>query len=328
MNEHRIPFQDAFGIVGTSALLALIVIGLPPARLAEGRRNASAEVPKTSRQHLLETYSRLPLSFEANLGQTNKQVEFLSKGQGFTVFLTPGGEAVLVLGKSMPKCTLLGPDRLSTTVKPQSEAAPPSVLRMKLVGARRVPQVEALNKLSATANYFIGNDPQKWRTDVPTYEKVRFYRIHPGVDLVYYGSQRHLEHDFIVAPGADPSSIQLAVEGGERLSVDAQGDLVLAMKDGEVRFQKPLVYQERYGLRHEILSSYKLKGTNQICFQVATYDRQRPLIIDPVLSYSTYLGGSSDDAGTGIAVDSAGNAYVTGYTSSANFPGASSSTIQ
>jgi len=309
--------------------LALIVLGFRPEPLAETPRNKSGDIPKATKQHLVEAYGKLPLSFEANVGQASRHVAFLSRGEGYTLFLTRHAEAVLLLGTSAPNRTPAQPaDKLSALVAPQPEAAPPSVLRMKLVGARLVPQAEALNELPAKANYFIGNDPQKWRTDVSTYGKVRFHGIYPGVDLVYYGSQRQLEHDFIVAPGGNPSSIQLAVEGSERLSVDAQGDLVLAMKDGEVRFQRPVVYQERNGLRHEILSSYKLRGANQICFQVAPYDRHRPLIIDPVLSYSTYLGGSSGDAGTGIAVDFTGNAYVTGYTSSTNFPGASSSTIQ
>src|SRR6266478_9316153 len=170
----------------------------------------------------------LPITFEANEGQTNSQVKFLSRGQGYTLFLTRRAEAVLVLSKSALKSPLAQPgDRLSDVVKPQPEATPPAVLRMKLVGARLTPQVEGQEELPGKANYFIGNNPKKWRTNVPMYAKVRMHAVYPGVDLVYYGNQRQLEHDFIVAPDADPGSITMTVEGAERLSLDVQGDLVL-----------------------------------------------------------------------------------------------------
>jgi len=324
--NRKIFFRGAFG---TSILLALTVIGFRPEPLAEAARNGSGDIPKAAKQHLVETYGKLPLSFEANLGQTSSQVKFLSRGQGYTLFLTRHAEAVLALGKTAPKRTLVQPvANLSAVVEPQPEPAPPAVLRMKLVGAKRTPQVEGLGKFPGNANYFIGNDPKKWRTNVPTYAKVRYREVYPGVDLVYYGNQRQLEHDFIIAPGTDPGSITMAVEGAERLSLDAQGDLVLAMKEGEVRFQKPMVYQEIDGVRREIPSSYMFKDAHQVGFQVAAYDVSRALVIDPVLAYSTYLGGSSDDMGRAIAVDSGGNAYVTGITFSTNFPGASSSLIQ
>jgi len=244
--NRKIFFRGAFG---TSILSALMVIGFPPEPQVEAARNGSGNIPKAAKQHLVETYGKLPLSFEANLGQTSSQVKFLSRGQGYTLFLTRHAEAVLVLGKPAPKRTLAQPvAKLSAVVEPRPEAAPPAVLRMQLVGAKRTPQVEGLGEFPGKANYFIGNEPKKWRTNVPTYGKVRYREVYPGVDLVYYGNQRQLEHDFIVAPGIDPGSITMAVEGAERLSVDVQGDLVVATKaDGEVRFQKPVVYQEVEG---------------------------------------------------------------------------------
>lgn len=190
--------------------------------------------------------------------------------------------------------------------------------------------MEGLGELPSKSNYFIGNDPKKWYTNVPTYAKVKYPEVYPGVDLVYYGNQRQLEYDFVVAPGADPKIIQLAFEGADRMETDPQGDLILHTAVGDVRLRKPQVYQEINGIRQAIPGSYILlpqslgenrdKGVQRVRFEVAAYDVSKPLIIDPVLVYSTYLGGSGFDQGYGIAVDAAGNAYVTGFTSSANFP--------
>src|SRR6266576_230582 len=200
---------------------------------------------------------------------------------------------------------------------------------MKLVGAKLTPQVEGVDEFPGKANYIIGNDPKKWGTNVPTYAKVRYREVYPGVDLVYYGKQRQLEHDFIVAPGADPSSITLGFAGAEKMSLDPRrGALVLSVKGGEVRFEKPRIYQELGGTWREISGGYVLKNANGVGFAVAAYDANKPLVIDPTLFYSTYRGGSGEDLGLGIAADGVGNAYVTGYTLSTDFPGASSSTIQ
>src|SRR6266513_519626 len=315
------------GIFATSILLALMLLGFRPEPLAEAARNGPGDIPVATKQHLLETYGKLPLSFEANLGQTSSQVKFLSRAQGYTLFLTRHAEAVLVLGKSAPKRTPAQPaDKLAAFVEPQREAVPPAVLRMKLVGAKLTPQVLGVDEFPGKANYIIGNDPKKWRTNVPTYAKVRYREVYPGVDLVYYGKQRQLEHDFIVAPGADPSSITLGFAGAEKMSLDPRrGALVLSVKGGEVRFEKPRIYQELGGTWREISGGYVLKNANGVGFAVAAYDANKPLVIDPTLSYSTYLGGGGDDLGLGIAADGAGNAYVTGETGSTDFPGAISS---
>ncbi|TMI11754.1 MAG: hypothetical protein E6H40_03915, partial [Betaproteobacteria bacterium] len=164
-----------------------------------------------------------------------------------------------------------------------------------------------------------GKDPAKWRTNVPTYAKVHYRAVYPGIDLVYYGNQRQLEYDFVVAPGADPNRIVLGFQGAERLEINAEGELVLHA-GGEVIHQRvPVIYQEIDGVRTKIEGRYVLKDAHRVGFQVAAYDPSRPLVIDPTLVYSTYLGGSGGDVGHGIAVDAAGAAYVTGLTGSADF---------
>src|SRR2546427_1923700 len=166
----------------------------------------------------------------------------------------------------------------------------------------------------------MGSDPANWRTDVPTYAKVRYKNVYPGIDLIYYGTQRQLEYDFVVSPGADPKRIRLGFQGVDKLEVDAQGDLVLHTATGVIRQRKPVIYQEVEGARREIAGGYVLEGARRVGFRVAAYDARRPLVIDPALFYSTYLGGNSSDEGLAIAVDTAGNAYVTGATSSTDFP--------
>src|SRR5688572_27814964 len=264
-----------------------------------------------------ESYGKLPLHFEANHGQAHEDVRFLSRGPGYSLYLT-AGEAVLVLTPSNKDAK-----RKQHDAQAQPEAKAPvksAVLRMGLVGAARKPLVSGIEDLPGKANYFIGNDPAKWRTNVPLYGKVHYREVYPGIDLVYYGNQRSLEYDFVVAPGADPKKILLAFSGADNIEIDAQGDLVLGAAGGTVRQKKPVIYQDIDGLRTEIEGGYVRNGAKRVGFKVAAYDRSRPLIIDPVLSYSTYLGGSGNDDGRGIAVDGAGSAYVTGNTTSTNFP--------
>jgi Beta-propeller repeat len=264
-----------------------------------------------------DSYGKLPLSFEANHGQADGRVKFLSRTGGYTLFLT-GDEAVLALSAGKAKNKFPVETRLAASpreAKSNSNSIPESatgtVLRMKLRNANPAVKVTGTDELAGTSNYFIGNDPAKWRTNVPTYAKVKYEGIYSGIDLVYYGNQRQLEYNFIVAPGADPRRIAFDVSGAKRIRRDAHGDLVLKVGEGEIRWHKPVVYQEKEGARQEVAAHYAITDKNRVRFELAKYDANQPLYVDPLL-YSTYLDGSGEFYGGGIAVDSSGNAYVTG----------------
>jgi hypothetical protein len=279
-------------------------------------------------------YAKLPLAFEPNAGQTDSQVKFLSRGRGYTLFLT-GNEAVLSLaGAAVDSSRSRGAERTSSRTDR-------SVVRMKLLGANENASVVGTAELPGKSNYFIGNDSKHWRTNVPTFADVKYSNVYPGVDLVYYGNQGgQLEYDFVIAPGSDPRVIRLTVAAastrsakGDRrpspLAIAANGDLIVKADAGAIRFHKPLVYQNgSSGARcavgtdqcREVRARFVLAASNQVSFAVGAYNRAEPLIIDPVLVYSTYLGGNGPDYGYGIAVDSSGAAYVTGSAGSTNFP--------
>jgi hypothetical protein len=248
-------------------------------------------------------YGQVPLSFEANQGQADARVDFLARGSGYGLFLTPT-EAVLSL--QPPAAT-------------DADQAPAGdVLSLRLLGANRHAQAEGLDQLAGTSNYLVGTDPGQWHTDIANYGQVAYDGVWRGIDVVYYGNQRHLEYDFVLEPGADPGSIKLQFQGARGLELDGQGNLVLQTAGGDVVQQAPVLYQEIGGVRHAVSGHYVLKGQGQVGFEVGAYDPTRPLVIDPVLSYSTYLG--KGDYGFGIVVDGSGSAYVTGYTSSTQFP--------
>jgi len=202
------------------------------------------------------------------------------------------------------------------------DKAQTEVLRIKLVDANPSIKIDGMDRLAGKSNYFSGNNPKNWHSNIPTYAQVKYRNVYPGIDLVYHGaSQRQLEYDFVLAPGADPKAIGLRFEGATRLAFNRDGDLIVHLPDGgEVIHHAPLVYQERDGKRTRVDGKCLLRNTNTITFDLASYDRSRTVYIDPGLSYSTYLGGNEFDEGYAIALDSSGDAYVTGITESTNFP--------
>ena len=275
---------------------------------------------------IASNYGKLPLSFEANQGQVDPRVRFLSRGNGYSLFLTDK-EAVLSLrkaekgGPAAPMGSLAAKSQAKKTPSFESD-----VVRMQLAGASSRLAVTGADELPGMANYSIGNDPSKWHSNVPTFGKVRYEGVYPGVDLVYYGNQQQLEYDFVIKPGADAKSIRVRFAGAKKLRLDENGDLEVIAKNGKIAFRKPVVYQEMAGERHSIEGHFTLLAGGEAGFAVADYDRARPLVIDPTLSYSTYLGGGNGATyGTAIAVDGSGDAYVTGVVYATDFPASSGS---
>jgi uncharacterized repeat protein (TIGR01451 family) len=275
-----------------------------------------------------KAYGKLPISFEVNQGQTDKSVRFLARIAGYTLFLTPD-EAVLSLH---PKHAATFNTRTSAThansIQPRpvnivtsASAKSSTTVRLRLLGANRSADVTGLEPLPGKSNYFLSDDPAKWHSDIPTYAKVRYRNIYPGVDLVYYGNQQgNLEHDFVVAPGADPNAIAISLPGNDGIVPASNGDINVRTETGAVTLQRPVAYQIVRRQRKTVSASYMLADNGQIKFRVGSFDKNLPLVIDPVLQYSALLGGSGDDYGRSIAVDASGNAYLAGTSLSVDFP--------
>lgn len=251
----------------------------------------TAEVKMT----VSENYGKLPLSFERNMGQSAKAVKFLSRGNGYTVFLT-ATEAVFSL-------------------RPVPDASR-AVLRMKLAGANQDASVEGDQPLPGKVNYMIGNDGHKWHTGIPTFRQVRYSNTWPGVDMVWYGTQNQLEYDFVIKPRSDVSQIRLSFSGADKLRINETGDLLLQVNGEEMVQSAPVIYQDGDQGRVTVSGKYVLKGTHEVGFEVGPYNVNRPLVIDPILVYSTYIGGAAADTGLSVAVDNSGRAYLAGVTSS------------
>jgi hypothetical protein len=260
--------------------------------------------PAPDKAGIAESYGKLPINFEPNVGQVDGPVDFLARGNGYSLFLN-GKEAFLRL-------------------KPH-KGNKPAAIRMSLPGANDSPKAIGLDQTEGKTNYFIGSDPAAWRTDVANYAKVKYESVYDGIDLVYYGSGQQLEYDFTVSPNTDPDRIRLKFTGITRAAIEPEtGDLLLSTTGGLLRQHRPVVYQEAEGLRTEIASSYKIAkapgGETEVGFKLAAYDRSKELVIDPVLTYGTYLGGNAFDEGRSIAADAAGNAYIVGTAASLDFP--------
>lgn len=293
----------------------------------EGRGNFNADSATPASERAAEesagaAYGNLPLSFEANRGQTDRKVQFLARTGGYSLFLT-STEAVLSLSGNAadePRAEA----GAARGREPKREANSHAVLRIKMVASNPAAAAAGLDELPGKVSYYVGSKPEDWHTNIPTFARVQYTEVYPGIDLVYYGNGGQLEYDYVVAPGADPADIRLAFEGATKMSINGEGDLVLDTEGGQVVQHAPTVYQEIEGARKVVASRYVLGGKNEVGFEVGAYDDALPLVIDPTLTYSTFLGGNDYDYAYDIAVDTAGNAYVTGQTDSTNFPQAPS----
>jgi hypothetical protein len=310
-------------IVGSVCALVFALVAVAPTQSQSGTaltQSALAQQPDAGKRMVVEAYNKLPLGFEPNRGQTDSEVKFLSRGDGYALFLTSEG-AVLTLRR--PETNVWREaDAFQDKESPEEAVSiDRAVLTMSLLGVNRDAQVQGLQELAGKCNYFKGNDPKKWVTGVPTYAKVEYQGIYPGIDVIYYGNQRQLEYDFVIAPASDPGLITIGFEGADNLEIDGEGNLILHNDGRDVIVHSPVIYQETNGARHSIAGGYEFKSRNQVGFQVGSYDHSKPLIVDPlILSYSTYLGGRNQEVWGGIAVDGYGCAYVTGYTYSNDFP--------
>jgi hypothetical protein len=271
----------------------------------------------SSTSHKAVSAEQLPISFEVNQGQADSQVRFLAHGPGYSLFLTPQ-EALLALSTSGHGSSASSPDAADPSLL--TPARPPTLVGMQFLNANPQPKLTGENSLPGIVNYLLGNDPAMWRTHIPTFAQVRYQSIYSGIDLLYHSNQGHLEYDFVVAPGSDPSQIHLRFTGVERLSLDSQGELLLHLPAAILPEGAPQVYQTVNGTRRQIASSYVLQGTQDVGFALGDYDTSKPLVIDPTVLFSTTLGGLANDYSTGLAVDRMGNTYITGSTSSSDFP--------
>lgn len=293
-------------MVAAMALLGAGAAGTQPAAGPEGQ---------ASLQDIARAYSRLPLSFEVNQGQTDTRVKYLARGSGYNVLLRPAEAEIKLRRQQAGHRT----DRINGRAALLAEPERASVT-MQLVGADPTARGRTEHRLASVSHYLQGRSDSSWIRNVPHYERVRFENVYNGVDVVYYGNQRQLEHDFVVAPGADPKQVQLAFEGARSVEIDPSGNLSIDTGSGSLGLQKPLVYQEIEGARLHIDSAYVLADNGKVGFQIAEYDDSKPLVIDPVLLWGTYLGGSGLDQGNGLALDPEGFVYVAGSTDSVDFP--------
>jgi len=308
------------------ALLQFLVF-MPIASLAADNAKAptlqKTEITVAKKAAVAKSYGKLPLYFTENKGQVDGRVKYYEKSSGHATFFTNEG-VVLALTKSI-KEGKEKPSPLGNAMKENKDKKfTTEAVRLSFIGANKTVKITSESPLPGHVNYFIGNDKTKWQSNVPTYEAVTYENIYDNIDIKFYGNNKNIEHDIIVRPGGEPSAVRFAYEGIKGLKITEDGNLRARLADGEIIEKKPIVYQVINGKRKAIHGSYRIlkdeDGSFTYAYDVAAYDHTKELVIDPVLVYSTYLGGSYDDIGNDIAVDSAGNIYLTGSTLSLDFP--------
>ena len=295
----------------------------PPALDTPVRESANASAVRAS----FNASGRFPRYFLMNQGQADLQVKFLAQGPGSNLFLTPKG---LVLSWMRPNPAGAGDGKAAAT-EAKAEAgldhpssanqAVVSSLHLELAGANPSVNVVGIEELPGKTNFLLGRNPHHWLTNVPRFKKIAYHQIYPGVDLVFYGNEGHLEYDILLSPGADLKQVKLAFRGTDGIGIDGAGDLVMTVGYEEILQRRPVVYQMVDGQRRELRAEYVLSGKEEVGIAVEGYDPGQPLVIDPVLVYASYLGGSEAESGEALALDAAGNVYLTGFTkSSVDFP--------
>jgi Beta-propeller repeat/Cep192 domain 4 len=308
-------------LCASTAAFAVVALGLAvtPTRSEPrhpGKRHAAHDSDNAASSAAVgNQYGKVPLSFEPNVGQSDVSVQYIARGNGYSLFLSSKGTAFLLKADSSARRQ----DIKKFSPEP-SHFERGSSLRLQFPNsdpkALMTPFEEQIGKI----NYLIGNDPKSWHVNIPTYAKVKQRNLYPGVDVVYYGTQQRLEYDFVVSPGANPRMIELAFSDADKVRLDENGNLVASVAAGDVSMRKPVAYQQdSKGQRQLVAANYVLRGKHA-AISVDSYDLKRELIIDPILEYSTYLGGSNIDGGNAIAVAQDKTAFIAGGTFSTNFP--------
>jgi hypothetical protein len=304
------------------------------ARTVSVARAASqpAAVTPATRARINASFAALPLAFEANEGQTDPQVKYMARGNGYKLYLT-SSEAVLTLPSARASSEVsrmiedkrLGPAKverlLRKGVSAKAQQNSVAVLRMQMLRSNPKTRLIAEDQQVGKINYLIGKDSSKWHSNIPLFGRVTYRDVYPGVDLAFHGVTKQLEFDYLVSPGADPGLIALGFEGADKTQISADGDLILSTATGPVQVHRPFAYQEMNGSRQKVDARFVAKGGSEFSFALGAYDPSRQLVIDPTVTYSTYFGGNLADYGLGITVDTAGNAFVTGASDSATLPG-------
>jgi len=307
----------------TIRLMALglsLVITLSLPRIAPGYRNSSFAL--SDKFVNPPSPGNLPLRFEdVPRTRTPSEYDFVGRSASATFFLSRAGATLLL---RQPRVDSVSASLQDFRHKRRRGIA---IVKLALCNANPQAKIERQNLLSAKTNYLVGKDPGRWRTNVSNYAKISYRDVFPGTDISYFGDRNRLEYDFTVNPGANPAAIALDIGGADKVSIDAAGNLRIRIKDGELVQRKPFAYQEIGSVGRPVSASYELKAPNRVGFRIGNYDVSKPLVIDPVLAYSTYVGGAGNDQATGIALDSAGKAYITGVTTSTDFP-INSGTVQ
>ena len=293
-------------------MLAMVALGVPAFAVR-------ALEPRLLPPPKLSPLGNLPLYFEANRGPTAAAFPFLARGRGCNFFVSPN-HALLTLTRFDAPAATTRDERANT---PGGRLAVTRQLQFDFVGANRDARLTGGDELPGKANYFLGSDPARWSSAISLFTQIRVEQIYPGVDLVYYGNNRRLEYDFVLAPKADPAVIAIRFTGADRIRVDREGNLVFTLGRDEISQPKPIVYQVVRGQRKEIPGSYLLADQRTVTFKLGNYDRELPLVIDPILSYARFFGGNASDIGWDIALDKSGDGrfvYVAGETMSAGLP--------
>lgn len=317
------------GLLSLALILSFLAATLPGSSLATSR---SAPVGYPSGAALTPSLADLPITFVPNVGQSDPDVRFQAQGLGGMLFFTPA-EIVLALPASKPEAQTTRGAETTAALRPQIEAAASdreAVVRLSFLGANPAPNIRSVAQMPGVVNYVLGNDPAQWRTDVPTYATLRYEQLYPGIDLRYDGEGGRLKGTYLVAPGADPSQIRWHYDGVSDVQVDGEGNLVATLPTAEagaagkaapaLREAAPIAWQTVNGQQVPVEVRYSIRADNTISFVIGAYDRSLPLVLDPTLDYSTYVGSTGDDEGRSIAVDSTGAIYVIGNTNSVSFP--------